>query len=725
MKAVITFLFSFAFLSGAFAQNFTLSGTVVDEQGKPMIGTNVALIKAGEVIHGSSTDAEGRFLVEGLAPRRYLLEVSFIGFETIRKPIKIVDQNLDLGQLQMKAGGVDLTEVEVVEKTVMAQQEGDTTVYNAKAFKTMPDASAEELVEKMPGVVIQDGQVQAQGENVQEVLVDGRPFFGNDPTAALRNLPAEVVDRIQIFDQRSDQSNFTGFDDGNTTKTINIITKPNFRAGQFGKLYAGYGTEERYKAGGNFSIFNGDQRISIIAQSNNINEQNFSTEDLLGVVSSGGGRRRGGFGGGRGGGRGGRGGRGGGSSVNDFLIAQQGGIASTQALGINYSDKWGEKMDVSGSYFFNLSNNRSVELLNQQFFDAEDDLDTFGESYTENSDSETDNLNHRLNFRLEYQIDSVNSLIMRPRLSWQDNDGIATTFAQNLLEGNFTSETNNVFTSALQGVNFSNNLLWRHRFAKRRRTFSINLSSGYNSKKGESLLDSRSDYFNGRLTTEELDQLSELDNDGWNLGTSFNYTEPIGRRSMLMLNYRYNQQRENADRITSDYDEAAQDYSLQNDLLSNVFTNAYTTNQIGAGYNYRKGRSFLMARANFQVAELDNAQTFPQENTIERRFYNVLPMIMYRNRLSRSNNFFAFYRTSTSSPSVTQLQNVVDNSNPLQLSVGNPNLLQSFQHRVMARYQKANTEKSTVFFALLSANVTQNHIGNATYLADSDHPIFA
>ena len=725
MRLTLNILLFFFLSSSLFAQEFTLKGIVVDDQNQPLIGTNVALLKAGQVLHGASTGVDGNFKVEGLKSGRYLLEISFLSYETIRKPIKIADQDLDLGQVKMESSNVNLGEVEVVEKTVMATQEGDTTSYNAKAFKTMPDANAQDLIEKMPGVVIENGKVQAQGEDVKEVLVDGRPFFGNDPTAALKNLPAEVVDKIQVFDQRSDQANFTGFDDGQTNKTINIVTKSNMRAGQFGKITGGYGTENRYKLGGNFSIFDGDRRISFIGMSNNINEQNFATEDLLGVVSSGGGRIRGSARGGRGGSRGSRGGgrsrRGGGSSVSDFLIPQQGGVAATNAIGINYSDKWGEKMDISGSYFFNQSNNVTEEILDRTFVDVGDELET----YFEISDSETDNFNHRLNFRIEYKIDSANSIIMRPRVSWQRNEGSSNTFGQSNLGANLLSETNNIFTSNLKGTNFSNNLLFRHRFAKARRTFSVNVSSGYNTKNGDNFLDSENQYFNGRLTTEEIDQISDLDNVGWNIGTSFNYTEPIGKNSMLMMTYRYNRQEEEADKATFDYSEDAGNYTDQNDLLTNIFSNSYITNQLGAGYNWRKGRTMIMARANFQIAELDSDQQYPITDQVNQKFYNVLPFIMFRNRVSRSENLSIFYRTNTSSPSATQLQNVLDNTNPLQLSVGNPDLSQSYQHSLFARYQKTNTEKSTVFYAYVSGSITQDHISNATYLADSDHPIFA
>ncbi|HAP64306.1 MAG TPA: hypothetical protein DCR93_34110, partial [Cytophagales bacterium] len=159
-------------------------------------------------------------------------------------------------------------------------------VYNADAYTTMPDATAEELIQKMPGIVVENGSVQAQGEDVQQVLVDGRRFFSTDPTLALRSMPAEVIQRIEVFDQQSEQSQFTGFDDGNEQKTLNLVTRENMRQGQFGKVYAGYGYENKYKAGGSVNFFNNDRRLAVIGQSNNINQQNFSSEDILGVTGS-------------------------------------------------------------------------------------------------------------------------------------------------------------------------------------------------------------------------------------------------------------------------------------------------------------------------------------------------------------------------------------------------------------------------------------------------------
>ncbi|MEO1449332.1 MAG: carboxypeptidase regulatory-like domain-containing protein, partial [Bacteroidota bacterium] len=368
------------------AQSFFFVGQVLNQtDGSEMAGAEVVLKGSSlETPKGAITDESGRFRIGPLNPGTFVFRIKMNGFAPIEKTLELPKDNFQKIQLDK---AYELDAVDIKAEAPPAQQKGDTTEYNASAFTTNPDASTEDLVEKMPGVIINNGQVEAQGEKVQQVLVDGKPFFGTDPSAALKNLPAEVVDKIQVFDQQSEQAQLTGFDDGNTTKTINIVTKLEKRNGTFGRGYAGYGYEDKYKAGGNLNHFDGDLRLSVVGLTNNINIQNFAQEDLLGVASSGG-NRRGGFGG-RGGG--GRGGRGGGSSVGDFLVNDQGGIATTHAGGINYSDDWGKKVEVSGSYFFNRSENVADQLLTQQFFVG-------GESaqlYDEVQNSLTNNTNHR------------------------------------------------------------------------------------------------------------------------------------------------------------------------------------------------------------------------------------------------------------------------------------------------------------------------------------------
>ncbi|PSR13034.1 MAG: TonB-dependent receptor, partial [Bacteroidetes bacterium] len=327
MKNRLFILLAQLFSFGLLAQSFPITGKLADAGGSPLPGAYVFLTSAADTIgQPVATGQDGGFVFPAQANGTYQLSCSFIGFQDLKKTVEVAGAPLDLGVMQMEEG-VFLDEVRVTEKALPVLQIGDTTQYNATAYKTLPDASAEDLLGKMPTVNIENGKVQAQGEDVKRVLIDGKPFFGDDPTAVLRNLPAEIIDKIQIFDQQSEQAQFTGFDDGDASKTINIITKVESRNGQFGKIMAGYGYEDKYQATGNLNIFNNDQRLSLIGMSNNINQQNFAAEDLLGIVgSSGGGGRR-------------RGGRGGGSSLSadNFQVAQQNGITAVTALGVNFT----------------------------------------------------------------------------------------------------------------------------------------------------------------------------------------------------------------------------------------------------------------------------------------------------------------------------------------------------------------------------------------------------
>ncbi|MEM8891256.1 MAG: carboxypeptidase-like regulatory domain-containing protein, partial [Bacteroidota bacterium] len=384
MKKFLLIILLLSLAATAFGQAPTLRGTVLNATDQPVLGAKV-LLKNATHEEGVLTDEKGSFRFVTTPSGTYTLSIEMFGTLEHSQEVKITPVPQKLPAIKLTKS-YNMDEVAIEREVTPAIQKGDTTEYNAGAFKTNPDATAEDLVTKMPGVTLENGQVKAQGENVQQVLVDGRVFFGNDPSAALKNLPAEIVDKIQVFDQQSDQSQFTGIDDGQTTKTINIVTRINMRNGEFGRFYGGYGDQERYKAGGNYNMFNTDQRLSILGQSNNINQQNFASEDLLGITSASGGRGR------RGGGRGGRGGgdRGGfgGGSAGDFLVGQQNGISNTTALGLNYSDEIGKKLKISGSYFFNQADNTSEQLLSQLYILDQDS----GQVYREDSDTESTNI---------------------------------------------------------------------------------------------------------------------------------------------------------------------------------------------------------------------------------------------------------------------------------------------------------------------------------------------
>lgn len=706
-----------------YAQTFSISGKVTDGTDlSALIGVTVTIAPVNDTANkrGATTDAEGIFTIENIRNGSYLLKASYIGFVPYTQALTITG-NTNTGAIALKPNNQSLKSVTVTEKQKRVEQLGDTTQFNANAYKTNPDANTEDLVTKMPGVTNEDGKLKVNGEEVKQILVDGKPFFGDDPAAAVKNLPADVVDKIQVFDKLSEQAQFTGFDDGSSQKTINIITRSGKNNGQFGKLYAGYGTYDRYIAGGNINLFKGDRRISIIALSNNINQQNFATEDLMGVVGSNSGQNRGGMmrpqgmGGNRGGNRGGS--MGGGNDISNFMVGQQGGITATHALGLNYSDNWGKKVKVSGSYFFNATDNNNNTTLSRTYLTSQDNNLLYNETSTANNN----NQNHRINLRLEYDIDSQNSIVLTPRVSLQVNDNSNTLSGTNTLPSGLAFGNTDTRTTADNiGLNFSNNLLYRHKFDKKGRTISLNVNTQINNRDGEG-----TNYAGYRLPADTtlLDQEYTLTTKGYTIAPGLNYTEPVGKNAQLQLNYSPSYSKNESDKQTNNLNTANNTYTDFDTLLSNTYDNINIRHKGGLSYRYNDKKQTFNIGADAQYTTLDGTQYFPTAFTTNKTFTNLLPNVMYNYRFNQSKNLRIMYRTNTDVPSVSQLQNVVDISNPLLLKTGNPDLKQSYSHRLVTRYGGANPKNATSFFVFAFANYVNNYIGNATFIPTQDTAI--
>ncbi|MDX5437711.1 MAG: TonB-dependent receptor, partial [Pontibacter sp.] len=268
----------------AFAQMVPVSGIVQSNSDKSALpGANVVLTNASDAKKiATVTDTEGRFRFERVAQGQYTLEINYIGFDKYTRTFQVQKAAVNLGTLQLKDASTAIKEVQIVGRASLGEQKGDTSQFNAKAFKTAKDASAEELVTKMPGVTIQDGKVQAQGEDVQQVMIDGKRYTGGDASTAMRNISADMVESVEIFDAQSDRAAFSGFDDGNRLKTINFRTKKEARHGYTGKVSAGYGTDERYMVGATLNYFNNNRRITLTGITNNINMSEYSIGETPG-----------------------------------------------------------------------------------------------------------------------------------------------------------------------------------------------------------------------------------------------------------------------------------------------------------------------------------------------------------------------------------------------------------------------------------------------------------
>jgi hypothetical protein len=711
----LVFIGIFALLTSVlYAQGVKVQGQIVDaKDNSPMIGVTVILSNLADSTQkkGAITDLEGVFEIQPILPGDYWLSTSYISYLPTEKLLRVDTSLVEMGIVFIAQDANLLKEILVEGKQIRVQQIGDTTQFNADAYKTNPNATVEDLVQKMPGITMENGVMKVQGEELRKVTIDGEDFFGEDATVALKNLPAEIVDKIQVFDRLSEQSQFTGFDDGNTQKTLNIVTKSGKANGQFGKIYAGAGADNRYIAGANLNYFNGKQRISLIGMSNNLNQQNFSSQDLLGVT----GASSSGGGGGRGGNRGG--GRNQGGSANNFLIGQQAGISTVNSLGLNYTDRWGEKIRVNGSYFFNNNRNENASELTREYFLNED----VNQLYDETNRSESDNFNHRLNARLEFNLDSANTITLRPQISFQDNSRMSSFLGQNYFSVNDPLNiTENITRSDNSGYSFSNDLLYRHRFSKRGRTASVNIGTSLNDQTGDRRLFSQNQYFTGVDTSETLDQLTLTSSNGLNLSSNFAFTEPIGKQGQIQLNYTPSINRNTSDRGTNSLDSLTGDYTLPDLLLSNQFENEVTTHRAGGSYQLRKEKINFSIGLNYQNVRLNSEQVSPTALRVDKTFENLLPSASFNFRRSKSENLRIQYRTSTNVPRVNQLQNVLDNSNPLLLSIGNQGLWQPYSHNLNIRFNQNNADKATSFVASGFVGITPNYIGNSTLIAARD-----
>lgn len=718
---VVIFLFAGSLLAQPDPQRqmqpVKVSGKISDKaDGSGLPGAHLIFkhIRDTSRVLRTTTDNNGLFSIT--MPRgRYTLRVSYLGYKTDERQLTLIEEVNNLGNIGLEKADAMLGEVNVAGEAVQVRVKSDTLQFDAQAYKTNPDATAEDLVRKLPGVTITPEGVQAQGETVRRVLVDGQEFFGDDPNIALRNLPAEMISQVEIFDQMSDQSRLTGFDDGQRTKTINIVTRQDRRSGQFGKVYAGYGENDRFQAGLTTNVFMGKRRVSILGMSNNINQQNFSTEDLSGFFSSsrsstgsGASMRQFAVGGGFPGGSFNRG---------DFLVGQQNGNNTTHSYGINYTDVWKEKLNANVSYFFNLARNNTHQLVQRLYFVNEN----LTRQYDETSNSSRDNYNHRFNARFEYKIDDNNTLMLIPRFSTQktysDNQTEATMAMIMQSAGN---QSNTIYNRQWDGINLGNTLIYRLKMNEKGRSLSSRINNNLNNNELYYTLDALNWTGGVVLTADTTRQQSTTKTLNQSHSGNITYTEPVGEKGMVQVSYNLSYTNNQSERLTNDFDVIAGAYNQLIPELSSDLNSGYITHRAGAGYRYRAEKFNVLAELAWQMASLESKQILPYLNNAQYSFGNLMPSLQFNYNFSRSETARLMYRTFTNGPTAAQLSDVVDNTNPLLLSSGNPKLQQSYSHFLTGSYNLTRIAQGRSFMGFVFLNMTNNYIGNSLTIARND-----
>jgi hypothetical protein len=693
---------------------------VTTQAAVPGVQVKLTSVADSADVHRAIAKDDGTFEVTGLGLASYRLEATRLGYAPLSTVIPVTKKAQDAGVLALTPQSIPVGGVTVTESPPSAVQNADTTEYRSGAVKTERGATAEDLVQKLPGVTMEGGQIKAHGETVQQVLVNGRPFFGSDPTAAMRNLPAEVVDRIQVYDKQSDQAEFSGFDDGQAQRTMNFILRD--QKIQFGKAYAGGGDQDRYQAGGNLSVVRGATRLTTVGMSNNINQRNFSPQDL--------------FGGGAGGPRimnfGGRGGRGGGDNVfrngggsggrqfdaSSFLVGQQSGISTTHSGGLNYSGQWGRSLAVTSSVFASAIDTDNLQTLTRQYLPPQDSLAFYDQRAV------TDNLNRnqRIDARVEWTPDSLNSVIWQPRLYFQGTDASSDAGAANTTEqGSAVSASTGRTTESNDGNNLSSRLTLRHRFATRGRNVSAEINLGHTGRDGHSAQRSLTESFGASAApADTLDQRSTAETATNSFSTRIAFTEPLSERFKLQAIYQPSLTRSSSDPRGHDFDPATGGYTRLDSTLSNSFRNRNTVHNGGLALLYTRGPWKLHTNVSYEHTRLRSDQTFPATRTVDRTFDDFVPSVTLTGTFANRRNLRLSWRTSSSAPTIGQLQNVVNNSNPLSLSTGNPGLRTAYSQTLSLRLSEADPARSRARFAFLTVTRTSHPIGNSTFTAPAD-----
>ncbi len=722
-KILLTTLFALL-AAAAFAQRGTLTATIVDDEtGDAVAGAVLTIVPTADPDKKQyATSAyKGAVSVAGLPYGKYELRVAFLGYNDYTTEFEVRGAKTALGTIRLRPG----VQIETVVKEVKAMrtsQRGDTVSYNADAFKVASDADVEGLLKKMPGITVTDGTVEAQGEEIKKIFVDGKEFFGEDVTTAIKSLPAEAVKNVEVYNKLSDAAEFSGMDDGEGYKAINIVTHEHMRQGQFGKLYAGYGydadtkTESRHKyvAGGNVNLFHGDSRVSVIGLFNNINQQNFSFEDIMGVSGSsgGGGPRRG---------------------AGQYMVRPQSGVARVNAFGINYSDTWGRRDQVSflGSYFFNNTDTRNRSTV-ERWYEAPmrpDTLTTAGES-------DTEAYNHRFNGRIEWKISPNQNLLIRPGFSYQSNDSNSLTqgwqYGDPASGGSGYSRTNNFSNAVRHGYMARLALVYRAKLGKNGRTITLEGSGNYSDYTNTT--DSWSNQL-GSLPTrptgsdpmtwdpkdyEKLRYLRSLaPSSSYRLRGNVTYTEPVAKYAQLSLQYRFAYEQSERDKKSYETGENFEivDPGKYDPALSNSYESGYTTHAAGPGFRYAKERNTFIANVYYQHASLDGKVVRSDAERIRRSYGNVTYFMMGQLNIDRANSLRLFVNSYTQAPEIANLQSIFDVSNAQEITHGNERLEPTYSHRVNFHYVNSNVEKGRTFMWMFSLQATQNY--NATHVVQN------
>jgi hypothetical protein len=686
-----------------FAQNLTIQGSLKDSiANRALNSATVSLVyaKDSSLVSFSRTNESGVFNFKNVAPGNYLISVSYVGY--IPKWVPVItgtEKTVEMGLIYMNDVNT-MSTVTVTARRPPVVINGDSVEFNSENFKTAPNAVVEDLLKKMPGMEVDKaGGITVNGKKVTKVFVNGKEFFTGDPVMATKNLPADAVDKIQVYDRKSDQAMFTGIDDGSEETAINLKLKKDRNKSTFGKLNAGAGTPSVFDTQGNINVINNDEQFSAIGGANNTNRQNFSGRNIVNFSGGGGGRP----------------GAGGGVTVNfsggsGETDANAQGIAETYSIGGNYSNLFNSKktefnanLSISDVERNNISSSFTQNLTPGNAFNR-----------ISNSNSIAGNKQQNFGSTIDHKVTDNFSFRFTPSIGLQQTTNYSEDSTQTYLtNGSLLNSNATIASSASDAVNAASTLLLRKKFAKKGRTLSSTITQSFNRSNSTGNQFTEQLTYNKNVLTNDsiLDQKNIRKGENTSYSANLIYTEPLGKKSLLEFNSYISKSIGSSSRKIYDYNSLTDDYGNLNTRLTNEFNSEYTYSGGGMSYRSNQKKYNFATGVSLQNAVLDG-ENISLKTRLSQSFQDILPNATFRYNFSQTKNFNLDYRTSTNQPSITQLQPVLDQSNINRQSIGNPDLKRSYVHNLNIRFFSSKILAGKSFFSTLNASTTNNSIVN-------------
>ena len=730
LRFAFTLLFAVCILGTAAAQDSAqkktnVTGRVLDsEEGEPLQSCSVILTKADStgMVTGGISNANGNWTLKNVSPGNYVVKISFIGYHTFYRPLQVkptATGSLNMGTILLTPSSIELKTAVVTGQLKEVEVKEDTIIFNADAFKVPEGSVLEELIRKLPGAeVADDGTVKINGKTVKKILVEGKEFFSNDKNMAMKNLPTEIVDKIKTYDKQSDLSRITGIDDGEEETVIDIGIKKGMKQGWFGNLNAGYGTRSRFSERLMVNRFTDKTQASIVGSYNNTNDQT-----------------------------GGGGGRGGNNGITTSGMA-----GANIAFDLN-------KVEIGGNIRYSgRKNDAQTNSSSQNFVSSS--------SSFSNSFSQSLNKNNNLNgdFKIEWKPDSMTTILMRPSFSFGNSNSTSNSNSASFNDDPYSTDITNPLLqldsidhslkvnsnrnkSWSDGSSYSANanIMFNRRLGgapwfgpmpekgKSGRNMSIRLSGATSGNENKTYNYSNVTYYQRNDSTDLTYRHRNTPSYNRSYSIGFTYSEPILRNLFAQVNYSYNYQKRHSEGETFDFGKvdsigwqlwndygqygllAPNYFEFLSDSLSRYTDNVNKTHNVE--FSLRYITSLLNLSAGVRIERQNQTMSYQYQGLdtlASRSFTRISPTLNARLRFSKQHTLRLTYRGQTQQPDITDLFNLTDNSNPLNIRTGNPSLKPSFTNNINLDYNNYLQETGQSIFGRFSFSNTRNAITNRT-----------